>query len=132
MNPMRSLVLVLVLLAAVAGTALAATPERVFAQKASTGGFASVKVTGTALKPATLRVRVTTVPSQNVLLTYNVRCFKGATSVRKVKQFGPTMTPSIRSVALPIKLPSKCTLTATGQLEQGEGRITVQLLTRHR
>jgi len=128
---MRTLVIGLAALALLAGTAIAATPERVFAQKQSSGGFATVKVSGTALRPATLRVRVTSVPRQNVLLTYNVICFRNGKSVRALKQFPPTMSPTTRSVALTMTRPAKCTLGATGQLE-GEGRITVQLLSRTR
>jgi hypothetical protein len=127
----RALLIVLALLA-LTGSAIAATPERVFAQKASSGGFAAVKVSGTALKPATLRVRVTTVPRQNVLVNYTLICSKSGTSKKDVKQFPPVMSPSTRSVALTVAKPAKCTLAATGQLESGEGRITIQLLKRTR
>lgn len=132
MNPLKPFLVVLVLVAALAGTALAATPERVFASKASTGGFAVVKVSGTVKSPATLRVRVTTIPRQKVLLTYTVLCAKGTTSAKKVMQYGPTLTPTTRSVPLSVRLPARCTVSATGQLEQGEGRITVSLLARQR
>jgi hypothetical protein len=132
MNPLKPFLVVLVLVAALAGTALAATPERVVASKTSTGGFALVKLSGTVKTPATLRVRVVAVPRQKVLLTYTVVCAKGGTSAKKVMQYGPTMTPTSRSVPLTVKLPAKCTVSATGQLEQGEGKITVSLLARRR
>jgi hypothetical protein len=118
--------------AVLAGGALAATPERIVAQKQSMGGFAATKVSATVLKPATLRVRVTTVPRQNVLVSWTVVCSKSGTSAKKTKQVPPTLTPTTRSVPLTLRLPAKCTLSATAQLEHGEGRITVQLLARRR
>ncbi len=122
----------LVLLAALAGTALAATPERVVATKTSSGGFALAKVSATVQRAATLRVRVTSTPRQTVLVSWTVVCKKGKTSSKKVRQYGPTMTPTTRSVPLTMPRPDRCTLTATGQLESGEGTIGVAILARRR
>jgi hypothetical protein len=131
-SSMRSLTTALVLLAALASTALAATPERVVATKTSSGGFALAKVSATVQRAATLRVRVTSKPRQTVLVSWTVICKKGKTSSKKVRQYGPTMTPTTRSVPLTMPRPDRCTLSATGQLEKGEGSIAVALLARRR
>ena len=131
-SSMRSLTTALVLLAALASTALAATPERVVATKTSSGGFALAKVSATVHRTATLRVRVTSTPRQTVLVSWTVVCKKGKTSSKKVSQYGPTMTPTTRSVPLTMPRPDRCTLSATGQLENGEGTIGVAILARRR
>ena len=129
---MKSRLAVLVALVALfAGSALAATPERVVATKKASGGFALAKVSGTVLRPATLRVRVTAVPPQTVQVSWSVVCKKGTSTTRRSRQYGPTLTPTVRSVAFPTLRPDRCTLSATGQLER-EGEIVVALLARKR
>jgi hypothetical protein len=88
-------------------------------------------VSATVTQPATLRVRVLAVPRQTVLVSWNVVCKKGSATSRRARQYGPTLTPTVRSVAFPTLRPDRCTLTATGQLEQ-EGEINVALLARRR
>jgi hypothetical protein len=127
-NSAAAFVVVLTLLA---GTALAATPEQVVATKKASGGFALARVSATVVRPATLRVRVTSVPRQTVQVSWSVGCKKGAATTRRSRQYGPALTPSIRSVAFPTLRPDRCTLTATGQLEQ-EGEVVVALLARRR
>ena len=127
----RRLAGVLVALALLGGSALAATPERVVASKKASGGFALARVSATVVRPATLRVRVTAVPRQTVQVSWSVVCKKGTATTRRSRQYGPTLTPTVRSVAFPTLRPDRCTLTATGQLER-EGEIVVALLARRR
>ncbi len=129
---MKLLLTALVAGAALAGAALAATPERVVASKATTGGFALAKVSTTVRQPARLRVRVTATPRQAVLASYTVSCRKGRTTARRTRQYLPASSPTVRWVALPLKRPDRCTLTGQGQLSHGEGRIVVELLARRR
>ena len=125
---MKAAVLTLALLA-LAGVATAATDaERVIGRKSTSGDFAVVAASGSAVRPTALRVRVTAAPAQAVQVTWKVVCKKGARSATKRSQYRAT-APVARLAGFPMLKPDRCSLSASAQLEQ-QGMITVTLLAR--
>ena len=125
---MKAVLLTLALLG-LAGAANAATnAERVIGRKSTSGDFAVVSASGSAVRPTALRVRVTAAPAQPVQVTWKVTCKKGARTATKRGQYRAT-APVTRLVGLALLKPDRCSLSASAQLEQ-QGMITVTLLAR--
>lgn len=129
---LKLLVAALVSAAALVGTALAATPEKVVASKTVTGGFAMARTTATVQNPAAIRVKVFSSPRQSVIVTWRLTCTKGTKTRRTSKQYPPVITPTARAVPLSLVAPGRCTIVATGQLDKGEGRVTTSILASRR
>jgi hypothetical protein len=116
---------VLVSLLAVAAASAAPSPERVIGRKTTSGGFASATATGAIARPVLVRIEVTSTPSQFVQVTWNLRCTKGKSAATRRGQFR-ARTPVQRRPLFPFAKPGRCTLSATGQLEQ-QGTLVVTL-----
>jgi hypothetical protein len=102
--------------------------ERVIGRKTTSGGFAVATASGSVKRPLLTRVRVEATPNQHAQVTWKLRCWKGTRSALRQGQYRAP-TPETRRVLFPMVKPDRCSLSATGQLEQ-EGTITVTLLAR--
>jgi hypothetical protein len=90
------------------------------------------RTSATIKAPHRIRVRVFASPRQSVLVTWRLSCTKGQKTRRTSMQYPPVVTPTTRIVPFPFLAPARCTIVATGQLERGEGRVTVSILARRR
>jgi hypothetical protein len=95
--------------------------------KASASGAHAVAIaTGTAGHPGTLRVTVSAKPSQRVSVTWTIVCTKGgrAGTASGSAKGSSTLRRTLRK---PMSRPDACTVSATGKLAGGSGRIRVSL-----
>ena len=106
----------------------AVEPWRVFKTGRASGDYATTVVGGSVRRPAQLGVRVLAQPNQAITANWALVCSKGFSAGSKSGRFAGR-TPITRAVRFPMSRPSRCTLSATGQLGRG-GRLTVQLLRR--
>jgi hypothetical protein len=125
---MTAAVASLILVAAV-GAAFAAPPaERVIGRKSTSGDFAVAAASGAVNKPVLVRVRLAALPNQPAQVTWKLRCTKGKSAAIRQGQFRAT-TPHDRLIRFPMTKPTRCSASASAQLER-QGRITVTLLAR--
>jgi hypothetical protein len=110
------------------GASAAAEAERVIGRKSTTGDFAIAAASGSINRPALVRIRVVSTPSQPVQVTWKLRCTKGKGAATRQGQFRAS-TPAMRRPLFPMAKPSRCSLSASAQLER-QGTVTVTLFAR--
>ena len=133
---MRRLGVVFMLIALVTcgATALAAGKYgKRIGKKSHSGAFATATASGSAQKPARVYVKVTTKPRQNFRLFWSTACSRTASSKSKSKSGNFSGTGSkIKRIGFKVKKPLFCGVGASGSLQDGSGRITIQIYSKQR
>jgi Ricin-type beta-trefoil lectin domain len=90
------------------------------------GDYATCAAGGTATKPVTLTVSVTSSPDQDVYVAWTDVCSQGTGSGSTSGSF-TAETPVSRTVSHPYAQPDSCILSAAAQLQAGGNSINVSL-----
>lgn len=106
----------------------AAAPQaraRTFASCRAEGDYAICIASGTAKRPLTIRVHVSTSPSQRVDVYWDMVCSKGLGAGGKQGHFS-ARAPISRVIPHPYRRPDSCTVATSAQLARN-GRLHVWL-----
>ena len=117
--------LVLTLAGAVA---LASGGWTIIGQGKASGKFMVAAASGTAIKPAEIRMKVTALPNIRTVAGYSIQCRKGSHRKRGVGK-ATGRTPIIKDIALPIVHPDVCVVVASATLPTAT-KMTVTILAR--
>jgi len=90
------------------------------------GDYATCVASGTATKPVTLTVTVTSSPDQDVYVAWSDVCSEGTGAGTSSGSF-TAETPVSRTVSHPYSQPDSCILSADAQLQAGGNSISVSL-----
>lgn len=107
------------------GVSAAATPVPPIGSCRAEGDYATCDASGTANHPGTIRVHVSAVPGQNVLVTWTMTCSQGFGAGGKSGQFNARTTVN-RVISHPYKHPDSCIVSVGAQLS-GSGSLHVWL-----
>jgi hypothetical protein len=124
---MRRAVLVAVAALVVPAVAVA-SGWRIIAQGKAVGELTVVGASGTAIRPAAIRLKVTASPNIRTIAVYSIQCRKGS---RKKRDTGKAhgRTPITTNVVLPIARPDSCVVVASATLATTT-RMTITILAR--
>jgi hypothetical protein len=120
-------------IAAVAGAAVllfavGITDARTVAKGSSSGQYAIASASGTINNPGTIRVEVTSSPSESVLVSWTMVCSHGLSAGTKSGQF-KAHTTVLRTIPKPMEHPSQCIVSMNAQLQgNASGVIRVSIL----
>jgi hypothetical protein len=92
----------------------------------SQGDFALCAASGTANKPLTITVTVTSSPDQTVDVDWSMGCSQGTSVAGSSGSFNAT-TPVTRTLSHPFHQPDSCDVTAGAGLLNGSGSIHVSI-----
>ena len=112
-----------------AGTvAIASGSWTIIGQGKASGRFTLAAASGTAIKPAEIRMKVTALPSIRTIAGYSIQCRRGS---HRKRGTGKTTgrTPIIKDIALPIVHPDVCVVVASATLPTAT-KMTVTILAR--
>jgi hypothetical protein len=112
--------------AGVIGAASAAGASTGIGSCSAQGDYATCAAGGTATKPVTLTVSVTSSPDQDVYVAWTDVCSQGTGSGSKSGSF-TAETPVTRTVSHPYSQPDSCILSAAAQLQADGNSINVSL-----
>jgi hypothetical protein len=112
-------------LAGVAATSAVASAGTIGSCSAQ-GDFATCDASGTANKPITITVTVTSSPSQPVFVSWDTTCAQGSGAGSSSGSFTAT-TPVTRTISHPYYQPDYCIVAAGAQLQNGGNSITVSI-----
>ena len=90
------------------------------------GDYATCVASGTANKPITITVTVTSRPDQSVYVAWDTVCSQGTAAGTSSGSFTAT-TPVTRRISRPYHQPDSCTVAADAQLQRGGNSITVTI-----
>ena len=101
---------------------------RIIGQGKASGKYTVAAASGTAIKPAAIRLKVTASPNIRTVGGYSIQCRKGA---KKKKGTGKAngLTPVTKAVVLPIASPDSCVVVASATLGSTT-KMTVTILSR--
>ncbi len=111
---------------AMASSSAVASASITFGSCSAQGDFATCIASGTATRPITITVSVTSSPDQNVFVTWNAVCSQG-TGAGSSSGSVTAQTPVSRTISHPYNQPDSCTVAAGAQLRAGGNSIHVSL-----
>jgi hypothetical protein len=111
---------------AIAASTAAASASTIFGSCSAQGDFATCVASGTATRPITITVSVTSSPDQQVYVAWSDVCSQGTGAGSSSGSF-TAQTPVSRVVSHPYYQPDSCTVAADAQLQAGGNSIHVSL-----
>jgi len=85
-------------------------------------GYAIAQVSVTDSHPGVMQVKVTSVPNQSALVTWDMVCSHGLSAGSKMGQF-TARTPIVRTMAKPMAHPTSCIISASAQIQGASGGV---------
>jgi Ricin-type beta-trefoil lectin domain len=111
---------------AIAVSTAAASASTTFGSCSAQGDFATCDASGTATKPVTITVTVTSSPDQSVFVSWDDTCSQGLGAGGDSGSFTAT-TPVSRTISHPYRQPDSCIVAAGAQLQAGGNSVHVAL-----
>ncbi|MGH3195465.1 MAG: RICIN domain-containing protein [Streptosporangiaceae bacterium] len=111
---------------AIASGVAAASASTVFGSCSAQGDYATCVASGTADRPVTLTVSVTSSPDQDVFVAWDTVCSEGTSAGGSSGSF-TAGTPVTRTISHPYKQPDSCIVSADAQLQAGGNSVHVSL-----
>jgi hypothetical protein len=102
--------------------AVSVADARVLAKGSSSGDYAIAQVSVTDSHPGVMQVKVTSVPNQSALVTWDMVCSHGLSAGSKMGQF-TARTPIVRTMAKPMAHPTSCIISASAQIQGASGGV---------
>jgi len=100
----------------------------IIGQGIASGSRTIAAASGTAIRPTTIRMKVTASPNIRTLARYSIQCRKG-TVQKKAKGKVAGLTPITKAIPLPLAHPARCVVVANARLTS-KTSLTVTILSR--
>jgi hypothetical protein len=108
--------------------ALLASGWTIIGQGQASGKLTIAAASGTAIRPAAIRMKVTASPNIRTVARYSIRCRKRRHTVRATGK-AVARTPLVKTVPLPLARPDVCVIVASATLPSAT-KLTVTIQAR--
>jgi hypothetical protein len=116
----------LLTMGAITASTMPASAGTVFGSCSAQGDYAICDASGTATRPVTITVTVTSSPDQSVFVSWDDTCSQGDGAGGSSGSFTAT-TPVSRTISHPYYKPDSCIVAAGAQLQAGGNSVHVSL-----